>query len=231
MGKIIVIDGLDGSGKATQTELARQELEKLGYNVVKAAFPNYESESSAAVRMYLHGELGSDPKKLNPYMCASFYAVDRAIQFEQKLNKVYKEKDTILLLDRYLSANIIHQGGKFKTDKEMKEFFLWDYEFETKYMGIPKDDLTLVLEVPVDISQRLMTERYSGDNTKKDIHEADVEYLKLCYHSMEVACETLVKPNYNWNRISCSTDGFNIRTREDIHIEIMNHIKSVLDKP
>lgn len=229
MAKIIVIDGLDGSGKATQSAIVEKKLKDLGYNVVKASFPNYNSESSAAVRMYLNGELGTDAKKLNPFMCSAFYAVDRAIQFCQTLREEYEKDNNIILLDRYLSANIIHQGGKFKSDDKMKDFFLWDYKFETEYLGIPKDDITIVLEVPVNVSQKLMTKRYNGNEEKKDIHEADVEYLNLCYHSMEVACNTLPSEGHNWVRVSCSNDGENIRDIEDINKEIMGHILRVLD--
>lgn len=227
MGKLIVIDGLDGSGKATQTKLVLEELGKLGYNVRMTSFPDYASDSSAAVKMYLSGKLGMDASKLNPYMCSAFYAVDRAIQFTQNLMDFYNKDNSILLCDRYLSANIIHQGCKFSTDEEMQEFFKWDYEFETKYMGIPRDDITIVLDVPVEISQRLMTKRYNGQEEKKDIHEANISYLKSCYHSMEVACNSLPKTGYNWVRIGCA-NGDNIRGIEDIHKDIMTQIYTIL---
>ena len=116
MAKLIVIDGLDGSGKATQTELLKQYLEKeKQYKVYKISFPDYESDSSAPVKMYLSGELGSDPETLNPYMCSAFYAVDRAIQYVKNIKAMMSEGDNVIVLaDRYLSANIIHQGAKLK---------------------------------------------------------------------------------------------------------------------
>ena len=120
MAKLIVIDGLDGSGKATQTELLKQYLEnEKQYKVYKISFPDYASDSSAPVKMYLSGELGNDPEALNPYMCSAFYAVDRAIQYVKSIKAMMSEGDNVIVLaDRYLSANIIHQGAKLKEESE-----------------------------------------------------------------------------------------------------------------
>lgn len=229
MGLLIVIDGLDGSGKATQTKLAKDELQSLGYNVVSVSFPKYESDSSFAVKMYLQGQLGHDPNKLNPYMCSSFYAIDRAIQFEQELWKVYRQPNTILLADRYLSANIIHQGGKIQDIDKMHKFFEWVYNFETKKIGIPVEDVTIALDVPIDISQKLMSERYKGHEEMKDIHEENIGYLNKCHRAFNEACRYLPTQGYNWVRIDCSNNG-SIRSIEDIHHEIMDIINRTLAK-
>ena len=228
MGKLIVIDGLDGSGKATQTELAKRELEKLGYNVYSTSFPNYNSQSSAAVKMYLNGELGTDATKLNPFMCSTFYAVDRAIQFQKELYSIYDKPNTILLADRYISANIIHQGGKFKNTEDMIKFFLWDYDLEVNHIGIPHEDITIALDVPVAVGQKLMTSRYNGHEEKKDIHESNVTYLENCHKTLEVACENLPNFGHNWVKILCSEDNETIRGINDIHTDIMNEILHLL---
>ena len=140
MAKFIVIDGLDGCGKATQTDLLRQKLEEMGKRVVKIEFPKYDSDSSAAVRMYLNGELGDDPIKLNPYMCGSFYAVDRFIQYVTDWHKYFAEDDnTVIIADRYLSANIIHQGGKIDNRDERYRRFNYSAYSKTRNQSETND--------------------------------------------------------------------------------------------
>jgi dTMP kinase len=178
--------------------------------------------------MYLNGQLGKDAKKLNPYMCSTFYAVDRAIQFCQELNDIYSREDSILICDRYLSANIIHQGAKFKSAEDKKKFFEWVYDLEVDKNGLPLEDITIVLSVPVDVSQGLMTKRYDGHNEKKDIHESDIEYLKLCYDTVNVAVEHLNSKGFNWKEIDCSDGKGSIRTREDISNDIWLAVKDII---
>jgi dTMP kinase len=231
MAKFIVIDGLDGCGKATQVEILRQLLEEEGKRVVTIDFPKYDSDSSAAVRMYLNGELGSDPNLLNPYMCGTFYAVDRFIQYVQDWKKYFEEDDnTIIIADRYLSANIIHQGGKIE-DRDMRlRYAYWCYELECGRCGLPKEDLTILLTVKPEISQKLMTSRYNGDNSKKDIHEASIEYLNTCYERIKLTAHD-IKMNKlaNWEHLDCTdSDGRNIKSVSDITSAIRNIIKDKL---
>lgn len=229
MAKLIVIDGLDGSGKATQVGLLKQYLEKISkYKIYSLSFPDYDSESSAAVKMYLSGKLGNDPEALNPYMCSSFYAIDRAIQYVTKFKQYMEDDNAILISDRYLSANIIHQGAKIKDPEERHKFYKWVYDYETKLIGIPKEDITIILSVPVDISQKLMTSRYNGDNSKKDIHEANVKYLKDCYFAAHDAYNYLKSKGYAWDMIHCETVlGDNIKSIEAIHVEIIQKLKEL----
>lgn len=229
MAKLIVIDGLDGSGKATQVGLLKQYLEKISkYKIYSLSFPDYDSESSAAVKMYLSGKLGNDPEALNPYMCSSFYAIDRAIQYVTKFKQHMEDDNAILIQDRYLSANIIHQGAKIKDSEERHKFYEWVYDYETKLIGIPKEDITIILSVPVDISQKLMTSRYNGDNSKKDIHEANVKYLKDCYFAAHDAYNYLKSKGYAWDMIHCETVlGDNIKSIEAIHVEIIQKLKEL----
>lgn len=235
MAKFIVIDGLDGCGKATQTELLRLYLESKGKKVVKIDFPKYESDSSAAVRMYLEGKLGNDAKALNPYMCGSFYAVDRFIQYVTDWKKYFDEDDnTVIIADRYLSANIIHQGGKISNRDDRLHYANWCYELECYYCGLPKEDITIVLTVKPEISQKLMTSRYKGDETKKDIHEADLGYLNDCYERLKITINDLSNENSggytNWVHIKCEDEtGENVDTRENIHNNIVGIVNKLLN--
>lgn len=231
MAKFIVIDGLDGCGKATQTELLRQELEKQGKRVVKIDFPKYDSDSSAAVRMYLGGQLGDNPEKLNPYMCGTFYAVDRYIQYVTDWYKYFEEDDnTIVIADRYLSANIIHQGGKIEDREKRLKYAYWCYNQECGYCGLPKEDITIVLTVKPEISQRLMTKRYNGNEDKKDIHEANIEYLEKCYDRLKWTVHDIMHTKLaTWVRIDCAdTSGDNIDTVENIHNKIMEQVEKII---
>lgn len=231
MAKFIVIDGLDGCGKATQTELLREYLEKKGKKVVKITFPKYDSDSSAAVRMYLNGELGKDATILNPYMCGSFYAVDRFIQYVTDWKKYFDEDDnTVIISDRYLSANIIHQGGKLENRDERFKYANWCYNYECKQCGLPQEDVTIVLTIKPEISQKLMTDRYSGDETKKDIHEADLEYLKNCYDRLKwTAYDIKMNKLANWIHLNCEdSTGEKVDTRENIHKKIVEYIDKII---
>lgn len=228
MGLIIVIDGLDGSGKATQAAYIHQWLLDNGYNAHKISFPDYDSDSSFAVKMYLNGELGVHAENLNPYMCSTFYAIDRAIQYIKRLKDILNQKDAIIISDRYISANIIHQGGKLVNIEEREEFFKWLYDLETNKMGIPKEDITIFLEMPVWKSQELMTKRYKGDEGKKDIHESNIKYLEMCYESSASAIEILNKLGYRWDKISCLTEESELKTREVIFEEILTLVKTLL---
>lgn len=231
MAKFIVIDGLDGCGKATQTELLREKLEKMGKRVVKISFPKYDSDSSAAVRMYLEGKLGDDPTVLNPYMCGSLYAVDRFIQYVTDWKKYFDEDDnTVIVADRYLSANIIHQGGKLETAEDRFRYASWCYSYECGLCGLPKEDMTIVLTIPPEISQKLMTGRYNGDETKKDIHEANVFYLKQCYDRLKRTIHDVNSNKIaNWVHVDCIDSlGETVDTRENIHEKIMYYVNNIL---
>ncbi len=229
MAKFIVIDGLDGCGKATQVANIKKRLEAEGKRVITISFPNYESDSSAAVKMYLGGELGKDATKLNPYMCSSFYAVDRFIQYTKEFQKYFEEdNNTIILADRYISANIIHQGGKIKGIMNRTAFAKWCYEYECKLCGMPKEDMTIVLTLKPEISQKLMTKRYNGNESKKDIHEANVAYLQQCYDAVNFYFETINKNRLAfWYVLDCEKNG-GIAPIEEITDKLMENIHSVI---
>lgn len=229
MGKLIVIDGLDGSGKATQVGRLYSYLKEQGRNVHKASFPEYSSGSSKAVRMYLNKELGDDLYKLNPYACSSFYAVDRVIQFIMTLGDLYNEPDSIMLCDRYISANVIYQASKLSTQEERKKLFDWLYDTEVNKLGIPHEDITIVLSVPVEVSQKLMDMRYAKDGGKKDLHESNIKFLKDCYDNMQLAVAYLPTQGHNWVEIDCSDGAGWIRTEDEIHSDILKLVMPIID--
>lgn len=220
MGKLYVIDGTDGSGKQTQFKKLQERLteDKIEYRTV--SFPNYESESSALVKMYLSGEFGKNAKDVSPYIASTFYAADRYATFKTGYQEYY-EKGGIILADRYTTANMVHQAGKISDPEERDKFLKWLWDFEFRLYGLPIPTEVFFLNMPVEKSIELMENRENKftHNTKKDIHESDKNHLKDAYLA---ACEVAKK--YNWYEIKCVKDD-KIRTIEDIHEEIYNEIK------
>ena len=220
MGKLFVIDGTDGSGKQTQLEQLEKRLIKENIEYKKVSFPNYDSPSSALVKMYLSGEFGKNPQDISPYIPSTFYAADRYATFKMGY-KEYYDNGGIILADRYTTSNMVHQAGKIKDETERKKFLdcLWDFEFNL--YGLPVPTEVFFLNMPVEKSIELMANRenkFTHDN-KKDIHESDRNHLVDAYNA---ACD--VAKDYNWFEIHCVRNN-KIRTIEDIHEEIYEEIK------
>ena len=231
-GKIIVIEGTDGSGKQTQTALLKKRLEEAGYNVFSTSFPNYPSDSSAAVRMYLNGEIRPNASEVSAKAASIFYAVDRYITYKKEIEQVYKEGKHIILFDRYVSSNIIHQGAKLLSsldakcseEYELKTFISWLEFLEHSDFEIPKADVTIYLNVPVDYTIKLREKRANKitGGEKQDIHEADTEYLRLASKAGRMAAKML-----NWEVIECVQED-NMRTIEDISNQIWDEIQKLV---
>ena len=222
MSKLIIIEGLDGSGKSTQTALLQDYFEKSGVTYKKIKLPDYESPSSTLVNMYLGGEFGDNADDVNPYAAGAFYAVDRFASYKLKWKKDY-ESGTLILSDRYATSNSIYQMEKL-SQSEWEYYLEWSADFEYNKIGIPRPDLVLFLDMPVEISQRLMTSRYNGDENKKDVHEKNVEFLNNCRKSALFAAK-----KQGWCVIECS-DGENPLSIEEIHSKIIAAVKAELDK-
>lgn len=224
-GKVIVVEGCDGSGKATQTQRLYERLVSEGYKVRKVEYPNYKSESSALVKMYLNGCFGNRPEDVNPYVASTFYAVDRFASYKMEWQKFYLDGG-IVIADRYSTANMIHQASKIDDLEEKNKFLDWVWEFEFKTFGLPVPDCVVFLDMPPEFSKLLMAERVSkmtGD-IDKDIHEKDYEYL---VHSYNTSNE--ISKKYNWLKINCVYDN-KIKTIEIIHDEIYKNLKEqILD--
>lgn len=220
MGKLFVIDGTDGSGKQTQFQQLQESLTKDGIDYKVVSFPNYDSPSSALVKMYLSGEFGENAKEISSYIASTFYAADRYATFQTGYKKYY-EDGGIILADRYTTANMVHQAGKIKDEKEREKFLNWLWDFEFNLYGLPVPSEVFFLNMPVEKSIELMKDRENKftHQEKKDIHERDINHLKDAY---EAACD--VSKKYNWYEIKCVKNN-EIRTIEDIHQEIYNEVK------
>lgn len=208
MGKLIVIEGLDGSGKSTQLNLLPQSLSKAGIDSRTVSFPNYESDSSALVKMYLNGEFGTHPSDVNAYAASAFYAVDRFASFKTDWGQYYLNGGTVIS-GRYTTSNAVHQASKMQPEY-WDGFLTWLYDFEYVKMGIPKPDKVIFLDMPIEVSQKLLTSRYNGNDEKKDIHERDTEYLEHCRKAAIYTAKFS-----NWEIISCAQGG-QVRSIDDI---------------
>ena len=221
MGKLIVFEGTDGSGKSTQFELLAKRLEAEQIGFQRLRFPQYEEPSSALIRMYLGGAFGDDPKAVNAYAASTFYAVDRYASY-QRVWKDYYQGGGFVVSDRYTTSNAVHQGSKVP-EGERAEFFRWLYDLEYDRMGLPRPDLVVLLDMPVELSEQLMRKREQSTGTHADIHERDEDYLKKC---RDVALHAA--KYYGWRTVSCAKDGV-IRSVEDIHEEVYAIVKSCLE--
>lgn len=220
MGKIAVIEGLDGCGKSTQFELCAKKITEKGVSVKPISFPDYEQPSSVLVRMYLDGKLSSSADEINAYAAASFYAVDRYASFKQFWEKEYNE-GIFILAARYVTSNLIYQMSKL--DKQhWVEFTDWLYDYEYERLGLPKPDKVVFLDMPLEVSQRLLAARYEGDESKKDIHEANMEYMKRCREAAYFSADKL-----GWEMIDCS-DGHDPLPIDKINTMLMDKLTELL---
>lgn len=219
---LIVIEGLDGSGKSTQIELLKQRFTEDGISVRQIKLPDYEDKSSTLVKMYLGGEFGKNPDDVNIYAASSFYAVDRFASYKRHWQEDYLS-GTVILADRYTTSNAVHQSVKLPA-QQWNTYLDWLTDYEYNKMGIPKPTCVIYLDMPVEISQRLMSKRYKGNEDKKDIHEANVEYLLKCRTAAMFAAE-----KFGWSVIKCSEDGEPLTIKEinnAIYKEVKRKIRS-----
>ncbi len=215
-GKLIVLEGLDGCGKNTQTRLLTERLKKQNLDVKYVTFPNYEDASSSLVKMYLNSEFGSSPDDVNAYAAASFYAVDRYASFKKYWQEFY-ENGGIILCDRYTTSNAIYQMCKLEKNF-WNEYLTWLYDYEYYKLGLPRPDSVIYLRGEIEISQKLMAGRYEGDESKKDLHESNIKFLKKC---SEAALYVAKKDG--WKIIDCCKNG-EMRGKNEIHEEIIKII-------
>ena len=217
MGRLIVLEGTDGSGKATQTARLFQRLTGYGVPCRRVEFPRYGEESSALIRMYLGGQFGTSPGDVNPYAASTFYAVDRYASFKQDWGDFYRQGG-LVLADRYTTSNAVHQGSKLSGEGR-REYFAWLHDFEYRLMGLPRPDLVLYLDVPVEQTGENMRRRSAETGRGSDIHENDQEYLKNCRLAAREAAEV-----FGWRVIPCA-EGGSMRSIEDIHEEIWRIVR------
>ena len=221
MGKLIVIEGTDGSGKSTQFRLLTGRLESEKVKFQKLVFPQYSEPSSALIRMYLGGEFGKSPSDVNAYAASAFYSVDRYASYRKVWGKWYEEGG-LVVSDRYTTSNAVHQASKEPEDKR-EDFLNWLYDFEYDKLGLPRPDLVIYLDVPTDFTEKMLRHRETETHTQADIHEQDMQYLATCRRMGRAAAE-----HYGWTVIRCVRDGA-MRSMEDIHEEIYRHVAACLE--
>lgn len=221
-GKLIVLEGIDGSGKSTQYRrlCQRMENDKIDYNHI--VFPRYDKESSALLRLYLGGAFGTDPGDVNAYTASTFYAVDRFASYRDDWGKIY-ENGGLILSDRYTTSNAVHQGCKLPDD-ELPDFFNWLADLEYVKMGLPRPDLVIYLDVDIETATRRMRRREAKNNTQADIHEKDTAYLERCLRTAGMAAE-----HYGWVRIPYRKDGLE-READEKNAEIYSVVLKALGK-
>jgi len=224
MGKLFAIEGTDGSGKQTQFQKLCERLSNNNIAYRTVSFPNYESNSSALVKMYLSGEFGKNAKDVSAYIASTFYAADRYATFKTEGLEEYYNNGGIILADRYTTANMVHQAGKIQNPVERKKFLDWLLDFEFNLYGLPKPTRTFFLNMPTEYALKLMENRenkFSHEKTK-DIHESDSSHLQDSY---KAACSLVNE--YDWYEVKCVIDN-KIRTIEDIHEEIYTEVKKYI---
>ena len=219
MGRLIVFEGIDGSGKSTQFKRLCRRLEAEGIHFVKLNFPQYDEPSSSLIRMYLNGEFGENPGDVNPYAASTFFAVDRFASYRKVWQDAYIN-DTLIVTDRYTTSNALHQGAKLP-EKERMEFFKWLYAFEFGRMELPKPDVVLYMDITAGAALERLKKREQETGAGSDIHERDARYLKQCQ-----SCGDMAAGYYGWRKISCFS-GDLARREEEIHDEIYQTLRQM----
>lgn len=225
MGFLIVMDGVDASGKETQTRLLTERLEKSGRRVRRISFPCYDMPWIAPVKMYLDGSFGKSAGDVNAYAASTLFAMDRFASYKTDWKKDY-DAGVVIIADRYVSSNMIHQAGKIENTDEKREFLEWLEDFEFKKIGIPRPDITVFLDMPVEYGRELIKNRKNkiDGSDVHDIHERDLNYLENSYkNAVDVA------KLFGWSHISCVKDR-KIRAIEEIADEVFARIESVLNR-
>ncbi len=217
-GKLITIEGTDASGKSTQLSLLCERFTREGRDFKKIAFPRYDSDSSALVRMYLGGEFGSDPAAVNAYAASTFFAADRIASYLREWREYLNCGGTVLL-DRYTTSNAIYQSSKLP-ENEREGFCDWLFNYEYNLLGLPAPDLVLFLDMPPELAEQLLAAR----GEKEDVHEQDKAYMRACYNNARALAQ-----RFSWHRIPCSENG-RIRTRDEVHNEISDVVSRILSE-
>ena len=223
---LIVIEGLDASGKETQTNLLYENLKKTHNNVRKISFPDYSSPSSTLVKMYLNGDFGKNAEDVNPYIASTFFAADRYASYKRDWEKDYRN-GCIILADRYVTANMLHQASKLPDTVEKEKFLSWLFDYEYGLYGLPQPDISFFLNMPPAVSRQLMKKRVNKftSQKEKDIHEKDSRYLEKSYENA-----LFVTERYGFIEINCVDGCGRLRTVEEIQQELLAHVNNKLNE-
>lgn len=219
-GKLIVFEGTDGSGKATQSELLCRRLKEEGHPFRKITFPRYGKPSAAMVEEYLHGNLGKHPGDVNAYAASLFYAMDRYASWKQDWGTFY-EDGGLIVADRYTTSNAVHQASKLP-EEERKAYLDWLFDLEYRLLGLPAPDMVVYLDMPTELTEKMMRKREAVSGTQADIHEQDEAYLRRCRENANEVARLC-----GWTVIRCGRDGAP-RTIEDIQGEVWEQVRTLL---
>ena len=219
-GKLIVFEGTDGSGKATQARMMARRLEAEGISFREIDFPRYGNPFAEPARLYLTGALGDHPGDVNAYAASTLFAVDRYASYKEDWGKDY-EDGAIILANRYTTSNAVHQASKLAPE-EQEAFVAWLFDLEYGKLGLPAPDLVIYLDMPTDVSEGMLRRREAATGTVADIHERDDDYLRQCR-----ICAGKIAQAHGWQKISCACNG-QPRTVEDIHEEAWAIVKKTL---
>jgi len=222
-GKFIVIDGTDGAGKKTQADILKTRLEKNGLAVELADFPQYGQKSAGLVEEYLNGKYGG-ASEVDPRVASIFFAVDR-YDASFKIRK-WLEDNKIVISNRYVTANMGHQGSKFTDHSERRNYLDWLYDLEYKIFKIPKPDLNIILHVSPEISQKLVDQKGPRDyvgGQKRDIHEADINHLRAA----EQTYLDIARTYLNFALIECVKND-EIMSREEIAELVWQEVSKII---
>ena len=220
-GKLIILEAGDASGKETQTRLLYERLMSEGRDVTRVSFPDYDSDSSALVRMYLRGDFGAQAADVDAYAASVFFAVDRYASFHTKWGETYR-RGGLILSDRYTTSNFAHQAVKLADKETRHDFFSWLEDFAYARLGLPRPDLVVFLDMPPEASDRLLAAR-AKETGAADIHEKDKKYLHRVHDAYAEAAKL-----FGWVRVVCG-EGTTTRKPEDIAVDVYRAVLPVLD--
>lgn len=211
-GKLFVIEGLDGSGKQTQSNMLYDRLINQGYEIIKKEYPNYKSESSSLVKMYLRGDFGKNPEDVSPYISSTFFAADRYASFKTEYETYYLNGG-LVITDRYTTSNMVHQASKIHNLDEKEKFLSWLWDLEFHIYKIPVPTQVFFLDVKPEIAIKMMENRDNKFSKKKqkDIHEINKNHLEDSYNNALYLIQ-----KYNWEVIDCSEKN-EIKSLEEIN--------------
>ena len=221
-GSLIVLEGTDGSGKATQAGLLLRSLTARGISCREIDFPRYGNPFAEPANLYLHGALGGKPGDVNACAASVMFAVDRFASYREDWGEFY-ESGGVVVANRYTTSNAVHQASKLPPP-ERRDYLSWLFDLEYRRLGLPEPDLVLYLDMPTEASRRLMRRREAETNTLADIHEQDGEYLRRCRE-----CAGEIARAQGWTVVSCAAGGAP-RTPEDIHREVLGIVSARLSR-
>ena len=221
-GKLVVFEGTDGAGKATQARLLARRLEEEGIPFREIDFPRYGNPFAEPARLYLQGQLGGRPEDVNAFASSVFFAVDRYASYQEDWGVAYRSGE-LILANRYTTSNAVHQASKLER-AEREAFLSWLFDLEYRRLELPEPDLVVYLDLPVELPERLLRARRERTHTQADIHEQDEAYLRSCRENAREIARDL-----GWRRIDCSRNG-DLRTPEDIHREVWELVRPLTER-